>query len=101
MPRCVPPTFGLAVGAVLVVVLPQQFGQDGLMLLVQLLRLLSLRPRRHGGWGFVDVAAARRGALGKPPSRVSMSPGHVSLVAGGGGCAAARLAALSELLARR
>ena len=42
-------TFGLAVGAVFVVLLPQQLGQDELVLLVQLLRLLPARARRHRG----------------------------------------------------
>ena len=41
-------TFGLAVGAVLVVVLPQQRGQDDLVLLVELQALLPLRAGRHG-----------------------------------------------------
>lgn len=40
-------TFRLTVGTVLVVVLPQQFRQDGLMLLVQFLGFFSLRPRCH------------------------------------------------------
>lgn len=40
-------TFRLAVGAVLVVVLSQHFGQDGLVLLVEFLSLLSLRAGRH------------------------------------------------------
>lgn len=48
-------TFGLAVGAVLVVLLPQQFGQDELVLLVQLLSLLPTGACRHVGGG-----AARR-----------------------------------------
>lgn len=40
-------TFRLAVSAVLVVVLPQQFGQDGLMLLILFLGFFSFRTRRH------------------------------------------------------
>lgn len=40
-------TFRLAVGAVLVVFLSQHFGQDGLVLLVEFLGLLSLRAGRH------------------------------------------------------
>lgn len=40
-------TFRLAVGAVLVVFLSQHFGQDGLVLLVEFLGLLSLRTGRH------------------------------------------------------
>lgn len=40
-------TFGLAVGAVLVVLLPQQLGQDELVLLIQLLSLLPAGARRH------------------------------------------------------
>lgn len=42
-------TFGLAVGAVLVVLLPQKLGQDELVLLVQLLSLLPAGARRHLG----------------------------------------------------
>ncbi|TNN65414.1 hypothetical protein EYF80_024354 [Liparis tanakae] len=38
---------GKAVGAVLVVCLPQQFRQNDLMLLIQFLGFFSLRPRRH------------------------------------------------------
>lgn len=44
-------TFSLAVGAVLVVLLPQQLGQDELVLLVQLLSLLPAGARRHLGSG--------------------------------------------------
>lgn len=40
-------TFRLAVGAVLVVFLPQHFGQDGLVLLIEFLGLLPLRAGRH------------------------------------------------------
>lgn len=51
-------TFSLAVGAVLVVFLPQQLGQDELVLLVQLLRLLPARASRHRGGG-ADAGAGR------------------------------------------
>lgn len=49
-------TFRLAVGAVLVVFLSQHFGQDGLVLLVQLLGLLPLRTSRHNRAFFVGPA---------------------------------------------
>lgn len=55
-------TFGLAVGAVLVVLFPQQLGQDELVLLVQLLRLLPARARRHRGG--VDAGSSRAGRAG-------------------------------------
>lgn len=48
-------TFCLAVGAVLVVFLSEHFGQDGLVLLVEFLGLLSLRAGRHShgfSWTF-------------------------------------------------
>lgn len=41
------PTFSLAVSAVLVVRLPQQLGQDGLVLLILFLGFFPLRPGRH------------------------------------------------------
>lgn len=41
------PTFSLTVGAVFVVLLPEHFGQNGLMLLIQFLSLFPLRARRH------------------------------------------------------
>lgn len=53
-------TFGLAVGAVLVVLLPQQLGQDELVLLVQLLSLLPAGTRRHLSSGAEDPGQLRR-----------------------------------------
>lgn len=53
-------TFGLAVGAVLVVLLPQQFGQDELVLLVQLLSLLPTGACRHVGGGAAGPDAGER-----------------------------------------
>lgn len=53
-------TFGLAVGAVLVVLLPQQLGQDELVLLVQLLSLLPAGTRRHLGSEVESPAQLRR-----------------------------------------
>lgn len=53
-------TFGLAVGAVLVVLLPQQLGQDELVLLVQLLSLLPAGARRHLGGGAGSPEQLRR-----------------------------------------
>lgn len=53
-------TFGLAVGAVLVVLLPQQLGQDELVLLVQLLSLLPAGARRHRGSGAESPGQLRR-----------------------------------------
>lgn len=44
-------TLGLAVRAILVVLLPQQLGQDGLVLLVLLLRFLPAGAGGHGGAG--------------------------------------------------
>ena len=55
-------TFGLAVGTVFVVLLPQQLGQDELVLLVQLLRLLPAQARRHRGG--VDAGSSRAGQAG-------------------------------------
>ena len=61
-------TFGLAVGAVFIVLLPQQLGQDELVLLVQLLRLLPARARRHRGG--VDAGSSRAGrARGRAAGR--------------------------------
>lgn len=53
-------TFGLAVGAVLVVLLPQQLGQDELVLLIQLLSLLPAGARRHLGSGARSPGQLRR-----------------------------------------
>lgn len=71
-------TFGLAVGAVLVVLLPQQFGQDELVLLVQLLSLLPTGACRHVGGGAAGrVAGERAGgrtALAEPGERGHLAP---------------------------
>lgn len=40
-------TFSFTVSTVLVILFSQQFGQNGLMLLIQFLGFFSLRPRRH------------------------------------------------------
>lgn len=69
-------TFGLAVGAVLVVLLPQQFGQDELVLLVQLLSLLPTRACRH-----VGMLAAGRQAQTRASRRVD---GQTALARPGG-----------------
>lgn len=69
-------TFGLAVGAVLVVLLPQQFGQDELVLLVQLLRFLPAGARRHLGSG-----ARNPGHRGQQPGRVD-APGAAGAAGG-------------------
>lgn len=68
--RGVTPTFGRAVGAELVVLLPQQPGQDGLVLLVPFLGSLPLRARCHvcrgSGLGPGPCGAAGcRGVLGR------------------------------------
>lgn len=67
-------TFGLAVGAVLVVLLPQQFGQDELVLLVQLLSLLPTGACRHVGGGAASRDAGGRTALVEPGERGHLAP---------------------------
>lgn len=62
--RCVLLTFRLAVSAVFVVVLSQQFGQDGLMLLIQFLGFFSFRASRHVVKVWRDVPACA-GAIKK------------------------------------
>lgn len=74
IPRSPSGTFGLAVGAVLVVLLPQQFGQDELVLLVQLLSLLPTGACRHVGGGAASRDAGGRTALVEPGERGHLAP---------------------------
>lgn len=74
-------TFGLAVGAVLVVLLPQQFGQDELVLLVQLLSLLPTGACRHVGGGAAGRDAGER-ADGADEAGRAREPGAAGAAGG-------------------
>lgn len=74
-------TFGLAVGAVLVVLLPQQLGQDELVLLVQLLSLLPAGARRHRGSGAESPGQLRRRRTRAGAGRIK-PPGAAGTVGG-------------------
>lgn len=96
-------TFGLAVGAVLVVLLPQQLGQDELVLLVQLLSLLPAGTRRHLGSGAESPGQLQRrrvrtgAGLGKRTwsrwDRGQTQPQEAAAAAAGTGGAAAEVVA--------